>query len=115
MRAPRQITTYLVVVCHGAPGVPRGDFARRLYPSPPDLAGVSEVYGPGELFWIVKNEMKATGMPAWRDHDDDVLWAMVAFLLKLPAISVQGYASRLTASVNSGDHHHHVDADGVGI
>jgi len=103
------------VVCHGAPGVPRGDFARRLYPSPPDLAGVSEVYGPGELFWIVKNGIKATGMPAWRDHDDDELWAMVAFLLKLPAISAQGYASRLTASVNSGDHHHHVDADGSGI
>src|SRR5687767_7492488 len=25
-------------VCHGAPGVPKGDIANGLYPSPPDLA-----------------------------------------------------------------------------
>jgi mono/diheme cytochrome c family protein len=99
------------VICHGAPGVPRGDIALRLYPSPPDLTGVSETYGPGELFWIVKNGIKATGMPAWRDHSDDELWTIVAFLRKLPAISAQGYASQLTVSTTSGGHHHHADAD----
>lgn len=100
------------VICHGAPGVPSGDFARRLNPSPPDLTGASETYGPGELFWIVKNGIKATGMPAWRDHSDEELWALVAFLRKLPTISAQQYASLRTASTTS--EHRHRDADGCG-
>ena len=61
------------VICHGAPGVSSGDFVHRLNPSPPDLTGASETYGPGELFWIVKNGIKASGMPAWRDHSDNEL------------------------------------------
>jgi mono/diheme cytochrome c family protein len=100
------------VICHGAPGVSSEDFVRRLYPSPPDLTAVSETYGPGELFWIVKNGIKATGMPAWRDHSDDELWAIVAFLRKLPNISAEKYASLLTVSTTGGDHHHHADVDG---
>src|SRR5258708_864726 len=30
-------------VCHGAPGVPKGDIARGLYPQPPDLAGTAKL------------------------------------------------------------------------
>src|SRR5690349_8397919 len=40
-------------VCHGAPGVPKGDIARGLYPPPPDLAKTAPLYNPGELFWIL--------------------------------------------------------------
>ncbi|HEX3991856.1 MAG TPA: cytochrome c [Acetobacteraceae bacterium] len=98
------------VICHGAPGVPNRGFGRKLYPDPPDLAGVSETYGPGELFWIVKNGIKATGMPAWNDHSDEELWAIIAFLRMLPAMSPQAYASLLTASTTRADHHHHADA-----
>ena len=50
-------------VCHGAPGVPRGDIARGLYPAPPDLAKTAPLYSPAELFWIVKHGIKMTGMP----------------------------------------------------
>ena len=42
-------------VCHGAPGVPKGDIARGLYPSPPDLAKTVPLHTPAELFWIVKH------------------------------------------------------------
>src|SRR5437762_5211284 len=73
-------------VCHGAPGVPKGDIARGLYPAPPDLGKAATLYGPGELFWIVKHGIKMTGMPAWSDHNDDELWATVAFLQKLPGM-----------------------------
>src|SRR6516164_3225687 len=37
-------------VCHGAPGVPKGDIGRGLYPPPPDLAKTAPRYNPGELF-----------------------------------------------------------------
>ena len=52
-------------ICHGAPGVPKGDIARGLYPSPPDLAKAAPPYSPAELFWILKHGIKMTGMPAW--------------------------------------------------
>src|SRR5258707_63344 len=39
-------------VCHGAPGVPKGDIAHGLYPPPPDLAVAARHYSDAELFWI---------------------------------------------------------------
>ena len=93
-------------VCHGAPGVPKGDIARGLYPPPPDLAKTARLYNPAELFWIVKNGIKMTGMPAWSDHSDDELWATVAFLEKLPGMSEQDYAKLVMASMAHGGHLH---------
>src|SRR5438128_444312 len=74
-------------VCHGAPGVERGDIAEGLYPRPPNLADAARFYTPGELFWIVKHGIRMTGMPAWGDHSEDELWATVAFLAKLPGMT----------------------------
>lgn len=93
-------------VCHGAPGVPKGDIARGLYPAPPDLSKVAQFFTPAELFWIVKNGIKMSGMPAWNDHTDAELWATVAFLKKLPGMTDQDYAGLVMASMAHGGHHH---------
>jgi hypothetical protein len=98
-------------VCHDAPGVPRGDIARGLYPSPPDLAKTTPLYSVGELFWIVKNGIKMTGMPAWADHSDAELWATVAFVKKLPGMSEQDYARLVMANMARGAQHHHGGSD----
>jgi mono/diheme cytochrome c family protein len=94
-------------LCHGAPGVPKGDIGQGLYPPPPDLAKATQLYNPAELFWIVKNGVKMTGMPAWADHSDEELWAVVAFINKLPGISEQDYARLVMASMARGGHYHH--------
>jgi mono/diheme cytochrome c family protein len=52
-------------VCHGAPGVSKGEIGEGLNPHPPNLAHSSEHYTPSELFWIVKHGIKMTGMPGW--------------------------------------------------
>jgi mono/diheme cytochrome c family protein len=39
-------------VCHGAPGVPKGNIAQGLYPQSPALAQVATHYSDAELFWI---------------------------------------------------------------
>jgi len=93
-------------VCHGAPGVPRGDIARGLYPAPPDLAKTAPLYSPAELFWIVKHGIKMTGMPSWSDHSDDELWATVGFLEKLRGMSEREYAGLVAASMAHGGMHH---------
>ncbi len=86
------------VVCHGAPGVLPGEIARGLYPQPPNLKTVAASEAPGELFWIVKHGIRMSGMPAWSEQRDDELWAIVAFLEKLPGMSVPDYRGLLAAS-----------------
>lgn len=60
--------------CHGAPGVARSEIGQGLRPSPPDLSEHARNWSPAELFWIVKNGLKMTGMPAWGPtHSDEDL------------------------------------------
>jgi len=78
--------------CHGAPGVPAGPIAHRMLPPPPDLTRVVEKWTAAELFWIVKHGIKYTGMPAWvAETRDDEVWAVVAFLARLPALDRPAY------------------------
>lgn len=93
-------------VCHGAPGVPKGEIAEGLYPQPPNLALAAKLYTDAELFWILKHGIKMTGMPSWSDHSDEELWATVGFIKKLPGMSEQDYAKLVMASMAHGDHHH---------
>lgn len=95
-------------VCHGAPGVPKGDIGKGLYPQAPDLAQISETYTPAELFWVIKHGIKMTGMPAWADHDDEEIWATVAFLKKLKGMSEADYAKLIMSNMgHDGGHPMH--------
>ena len=81
--------------CHGAPGMPISPIAQGMLPPPPDLATQMRPWRDRELFWIVKNGIKYTGMPAWAAQQrDDEVWALVAFLRRLPALD----AARLSRS-----------------
>ena len=78
--------------CHGAPGLPISPIARSMLPSPPDLSRAAPEWRDRELFWIVKNGIKYTGMPAWvTAQRDDEVWAVVAFLRRLPALDAAAY------------------------
>jgi mono/diheme cytochrome c family protein len=93
--------------CHGAPGVPRGDIAEGLYPRPADLTDVAQRYTSSDLFWILKNGIKMSGMPSWSDHSDDELWVTVAFLDKLPGMTEQDYGKLVMESMKMGGRHQH--------
>lgn len=78
--------------CHGAPGVPISPIAQSMLPSPPNLSTSMREWRDRELFWIVKNGLKYTGMPAWvAQQRDDEVWALVAFLKRLPALNATAY------------------------
>jgi mono/diheme cytochrome c family protein len=102
-------------VCHGAPGVPRDEIAKGLYPLPPDLAVAVKQYTPGELFWVLKHGIKMTGMPSWADHSDDELWATVAFIEQLPDMSEGAYARLIQANMMHGMSHHMGDTARPGM
>jgi mono/diheme cytochrome c family protein len=93
--------------CHGAPGVPRSEAAEGLYPQPPDLAHAPAHYTQAELFWIMRNGIKMTGMPAWSDHSDEELWATVAFIGKLPGMTEEHYGKLVMQSMKMDGRHQH--------
>jgi mono/diheme cytochrome c family protein len=97
--------------CHSAPGVGAEDMAEGMYPKPPALTEAARRWTPGELFWILKNGIKMSGMPSWADHGDEALWDIVAFLEKLPGMNEQNYGQLVMASMKAGGHHMH----GAGI
>lgn len=78
--------------CHGAPGRPASPIVRAMLPEPPDLGATVPTWKANELFWIVKHGLKYTGMPAWAAQArDDEVWAVVAFLQRLPQINPAQY------------------------
>jgi mono/diheme cytochrome c family protein len=82
----------MCVQCHGAPGISRSELSKGLNPEPPELATKMKKWSPAELYWIIKNGIKMSGMPAWGlSHSDDDLWTVVAFLERLSAISPDEY------------------------
>lgn len=95
--------------CHGAPGRPASVIGRSMLPRAPQLGESAMDWSPAELFWIVHNGQKYTGMPAWiaAERDDEV-WSVVAFLRELPVMesatyaSLAGLADRPTTAVGLG-------------
>jgi hypothetical protein len=86
----------MCVQCHGGPGVERSDAGEGLYPKGPDLADASQDWAPQELFWITRNGIKLTGMPAWEHANTDKdIWDLVAFMEKMPGLSAEKYQQML--------------------
>jgi len=80
------------LACHGGPGQERSLIVQQMTPEPPYLPPRIEHWEPQELFWIVKNGVKFTAMPAWpAQKRDDEVWAMVAFLQAMPSMSPERY------------------------
>ena len=76
-------------VCHGATG--RGDtlYGRNLYPKVPDLTKAdTQQLTEGELFYIISNGVRFTGMPAFGGEDSpESIWALVSFTRRLPKLT----------------------------
>ena len=97
----------MCVFCHGAPGVDASEAGEGLNPPAPDLSS-NKTQGrtDGELFWILKNGIRMTGMPAFGPtHKDEELWKMVAFLRHLPELTPDE-TKALKPSEEAEEHHH---------
>ena len=78
-------------ICHANNGSGKTDIGRNLYPKAPDLRkSATQSLSDGELFYIIHNGIRFTGMPAWggdsveADHDS---WKLVHFIRHLPDIT----------------------------
>ena len=88
--------------CHLKPGQTESDMTIGLYPKPQNLSLANhkkehgddddEITEAQKMFWTIKHGIKASGMPAWGlTHDDGRIWAMVAFIKKMPDLTEDQY------------------------
>lgn len=67
--------------CHGKGGTQRDATALSMVPEPPDMVEASDRWAPRQLFWIIRNGVKMSGMPSWPSSQrDDDIWPVVAFV-----------------------------------
>jgi mono/diheme cytochrome c family protein len=91
-RAGFTIYSQTCVHCHGAPGKDPGDIAKGLNPEAPDLADAVEDMTTAQMFWIIKNGIKMSGMASYgKVHNDDEIWNIVAFVQRLPKMTPEEY------------------------
>ncbi len=77
--------------CHANDGSGKTEIGQNLYPRTPDMRRAeTQRLSDGELFYIIKNGVRLTGMPAWGDDPDDAdNWKLVHFIRHLPKITPQ--------------------------
>jgi mono/diheme cytochrome c family protein len=77
-------------ICHGNEGTGDTSIGKGLYPKPPDLrAKETQKLSDGELFWIIENGVRFTGMPAFggTHGSEEDSWKLVRFIRHLPQLS----------------------------
>jgi len=86
------------VQCHGAPGVAQVDIGRSMQPLPGPLADATQRWTTAQIYWITRHGIRMSGMPAWEFRlTDEDLWAVTAFVERLPQLSPADYAAATTS------------------
>lgn len=77
--------------CHANNGSGATQMGRNFFPRVPDMrAATTQRLTDGELYYIIHNGIRWTGMPAWGDPDNDMdSWKLVLFVRHLPQLTPQ--------------------------
>jgi mono/diheme cytochrome c family protein len=77
--------------CHGNDGSGKTQIGQNLYPKTPDMRqSETQNLTDGQLYYIIDNGIRLTGMPAWGGPtQDDDSWKLVAFIRHLPQLTPQ--------------------------
>ena len=81
-------------MCHTNDGSgTKSAIGRGLFPKPPDMrAAATQNLTDGEIFYIIENGVRFTGMPAFGDGDPNgaaagLAWQLVHFVRRLPKVT----------------------------
>jgi len=77
--------------CHSNDGSGKTEMGRGLYPKAPDMRlPATQQLTDGELFYIIENGIRFTGMPAWSTGTvagEQSTWHLVHFIRHLPQLT----------------------------
>ncbi len=87
-------------LCHGADGHGRTELGRGMYPPAMDLTSPHvQNWTDAELFWIIQNGVRLTGMPSWASSISETdTWKLAHFVHQLPRLNEQKAASARRAA-----------------
>ncbi|MET0334948.1 MAG: c-type cytochrome [Rhizobacter sp.] len=90
--------------CHGGPGVAQSGIGLGMQPLPGPLVDAATRWQPNELYWITREGIKMSGMPAWRHRlADEDLWSVVAFVRSLPTLGPPAFQQQLAEAAACDD------------
>jgi mono/diheme cytochrome c family protein len=97
----------MCITCHGSPAGGMSEAGMGLNPKAPELSEAAKDWSPAELYWIIKNGVTMTGMPAFAPtHSERELWAIVAFLQKLKTMTPAQYKAFASTMAEPHEDHH---------
>jgi mono/diheme cytochrome c family protein len=77
--------------CHANDGSGNTEMGRGMWPKVPDMRlAQTQNLSDGELFWIIENGIRFTGMPAWgtgTTESETASWHLVHFIRRLPKLT----------------------------
>jgi mono/diheme cytochrome c family protein len=77
--------------CHSNNGSGEAETGKHMYPPAPDMRQANtQDLTDGELFYIIQNGIRLTGMPSWGSgtaHDEQDSWKLVRFIRQLPKLT----------------------------
>lgn len=83
--------------CHGNDGKGKTSLGERMYPRAPDMTlPATQELSDGELFAIIENGIRLTGMPGWGDGTAESAygsWGLVHFVRHLPQLTADDLAA----------------------
>jgi len=76
-------------ICHGNDGSGKTQIGQNLYPKTPDMRlPETQNLTDGEVYYIIHNGIRLTGMPAWgTEEKDEDSWKLVVFIRHLPQLT----------------------------
>jgi mono/diheme cytochrome c family protein len=109
--------------CHANDGSGETEMGPNFYPKPPDMRlAQTQNLTDGEIFYIINNGVRLTGMPGWgTSHGPEDTWKLVLFIRHLPQLSAEERKDMERFNPKSadddddhgadhheeGEHHHH--------
>lgn len=80
-------------ICHANDGSGETEMGRGMYPKPPDMRlQATQSLTDGELYYIIEEGIRFTGMPGWGDGTKEGAmgsWELVRFIRRLPKLTAE--------------------------
>lgn len=92
----REIFQQACALCHGTDGRGGTSLGRAMYPPAMDMTSPHvQQWSDADLYWIIQNGVRLTGMPSWKASiSEENTWKVVHFIHALPRLNAEAAAAQ---------------------
>jgi mono/diheme cytochrome c family protein len=91
VRQGQRLYLQTCALCHGTDGHGQTELGQAMYPPAMDLTSPhTQHWTDAELFWIIQNGLRMTGMPSWKSSiPENDTWKLARFIHDLPGLDAE--------------------------